>query len=424
MKDTTANRDVLQERTEELMKRFTSDEILGGLTSPDDLRNYLEKGFNALLNTAMLKEREMYLQEHPEDRGNGYAPSRSVKVKTTPVEVERPRTRGDFYPAMLPRYQRHIPSEYQHMLERILLDSKSFSAALRTMKALGMSYSEKELESLLSEIETEAETFHNRRLEPDWIALYIDAKVIDLKDEHNQVKKAIHFLVVGINFEGRKEIICSRIYWGNEKIECWKNLFIDLKKRGLTRLLLMVTDDFSGLKKLIAGFWSLSDHQLCTVHLLRNAQRQLKADDYSEFTRTWSEIIVSSSLETAREKWLALLDQLREDYPSWVKHLQERTDQYLQFMNYPSQIRKHIKSTNLPEGINNLIETVSRNAGGHFHTQRELNIKMKLMIDNLSRNKWKNPNPMFKHNLPSLMRRFKERFEGELPPDHFLTQYF
>jgi transposase-like protein len=310
MKNINAKRDVLQERTEELMNRFTSDDIVGSLASPDDLREYLEKGFSALLNTAMLKERELYLQDHPEDRANGYAPQRSLKVKTTPVDVERPRTRGDFYPAMLPRYQRHIPSEYQNMLERILLDAKSFSSALRTMKALGMSYSERELESLLGEIETEAESFHNRRLDPDWIVLYIDAKVIDLKDEHNHVKKAVHFLVVGINFEGRKEIICSRIYWGNEKIECWKSMFIDLKKRGLTRVLLLVTDAFSGLKKLIEGFWSLSDHQLCTVHLLRNAHRQLSSDDYADFTQTWSEIIASSSLETAREKWLALLDRL------------------------------------------------------------------------------------------------------------------
>jgi len=62
--------------------------------------------------------------------------------------------------------------------------------------------------------------------------------------------------------------------------------------------------------------------------------------------------------------------------------------------------------------------------GGHFHTQRELSIKMKLMIDNLSRRKWKKTNPMFKHNLSALMRMFKDRYEEELPPEHFLTQFF
>lgn len=93
-------------------------------------------------------------------------------------------------------------------------------------------------------------------------------------------------------------------------------------------------------------------------------------------------------------------------------------------MNYPTQIRKHLRSTNLPEGINNMIETAQRNAGGHFHSKREIAIKMKLLIDQLSRNKWKKPSPMFKHNLSHLMRMFKQRFEEELPPNHFLTQYF
>lgn len=424
MKELIKDRDILQERMDELMERFTTDEMLGQLAGPEDLQHYLQAGFSALLNATLLKERELYLRDHPDDRGNGYAPSRTLRVKTTPVEVERPRTRKDFYPALLPRYQRHVPTEYQQILEQILLESKSFRSALRTMKALGLGYSERELESLLQEIETEAQSFHNRSLETDWIVLYIDAKVLDLKDEHDQVKKAIHFLVVGINFEGRKEILCSRIYWGNETIDCWKRVFTDLKNRGLTRVLLLVTDDFSGLKKLIEGFWPLSDHQLCTVHLLRNARRQLAPEDYSLFLQAWSEIIASSSMDTAREKWLTLLDKLRKNYPSWVKHLQPRTDQFLQFMNYPSHIQRNIRSTNLPEGINNLIETTRRNAGGHFHSERELSIKMKILIDNLSRQKWKKPNPMFKYHLAALTRMFKKRFEEELPPDHFLTQYF
>jgi len=415
---------VLQERMSELFENLHGDPVTGSLASPSDLQSYLQAGFSALLNATLLKEREFYLQQHPEDRANGYAPVRSVQIKTTPVEVERPRTRKEFYPALLPKYQRHIPSDYQQLLEQVLLEARSFRSALRTLKAMGLSYSQKELETLLGEIETEARLFHERPLAPDWLVLYMDAKVVDLKDEHDHVKKAIHFLVIGINFEGRKEIICSKIYWGHETLDCWKKVFVELKSRGLTRVLLLISDDFSGLKKLVEGFWHLSDHQLCTVHLLRNARRQLAPDAYALFTQSWSEIIAASSMDTAREKWLKLLDKLRSDYPSWVAHLQPRTDHYLQFMNYPSHIRRNIRSTNLPEGINNLIETMRRNAGGHFHSQREAQIKMKLLIDRLMSQKWKKPNPMFKHHLPTLTRRFKQRFEEELPPDHFLTQYF
>ena len=420
MKDTNTA-EILQAQLNALTQQLADDPIMNSVAGPEDLQSYLQAGFSALLNAALLKERSMYLDEHPEDRANGFAPPRQLHVKTTPVNIERPRSRNGFYPAILPKHQRHVPGDYQQLLEQVLLEARSFRSGLRTLQAMGLSYSPKELEELLEELEKEAQLFHQRPLDPDWLVLYIDAKVLDLKDEHNQVKKAVHFLVIGVNFEARKEVLCSRIFWGNEVLDCWRQVFTELKNRGLTRFLLLLTDDFSGLKKLVEGFWPLSDHQLCTVHLLRNARRQLAQQHYTLFTDTWRQLCACSSIDTAREKWLQLLDQLREHYPAWTEHLQARSDHYLRFMQYPSTIQRNLRSTNLPEGINNLIETLRRNAGGHFHSEREVRIKMKLLIDRLASGKWKKPNPMIKYYLPVLTSMFQQRFQDELPNNHFLT---
>jgi len=219
MNDNTVT-NAAQARIEEFMQQLVEDPILGSLTRPADLQNYLQTGFSALINATLLKERSLFLEQHPGDRANGYAPTRQLHVKTTPVTVQRPRTREGFYPVLLPKHQRHIPESYQELLEQILLESKSFDSALRTLQAMGLSYSRKELESLLTELEREAQAFHQRPLDPDWLLLYIDAKELDLKDEHDQVKKAVHFLVIGVNFEARKEVLCSKTFWGNETIDC------------------------------------------------------------------------------------------------------------------------------------------------------------------------------------------------------------
>ena len=231
---------------------------------------------------------------------------------------------------------------------------------------MGLSYSPKELEELLEELEKEAQLFHQRPLDPDWLVLYIDAKVLDLKDEHNQVKKPfISWLSESISRPERKFFALASFGATRSSIVGGRSL-PNSKNRGLTRFLLLLTDDFSGLKKLVEGFWPLSDHQLCTVHLLRNARRQLAPQHYTLFTDTWRQLCACSSIDTAREKWLQLLDQLREHYPAWTEHLQARSDHYLRFMQYPSTIQRNLRSTNFPEGINNLIETLRRNAGGHF----------------------------------------------------------
>jgi len=80
-----------------------------------------------------------------------------------------------------------------------------------------------------------------------------------------------------------------------------------------------------------------------------------------------------------------------------------------------------LRSTNLPEGLNNQIENLRRNAGGHFHSQREALIKMKLLTNQLYDYKWSRANPIFLAHLGSLNQMFRKNFESELNPETFLT---
>lgn len=52
-----------------------------------------------------------------------------------------------------------------------------------------------------------------------------------------------------------------------------------------------------------------------------------------------------------------------------------------------------------------------RNSGGYFHSERELAVKTKIIFDNLSQGKWRNPIPRFASNLAQINQFFCERFE-------------
>jgi transposase-like protein len=392
--------------------------------SPEDLPQLLEAGLSHVLNAVLNRERQLHLEDHPEDRGNGYAPRRVLKVGSTSVPLARPRTREGFYPAVLPKHQRYLPEAYQQLLRNILLGARSFAAARRTLQALGLGHSPEQVEQLLEELHQEAKNFFTRPLGPDWLALFMDAKVIELKDEHEQVKKAVHFLVIGIGLDGKKEVITACTFWGNEVLEAWRKVLVDLKNRGLVRVLLLVTDDFTGLPTLIQSLFPNSDHQLCTVHLLRNAQRQLSLEDYAAFKEAWREIQAASSFESAQTKFRALLEELRPNNQAWIQHLEKRTTNYLTFLKYPSAIHPHLRSTNLPEGINNQIENLRRNAGGHFHSEREALIKMKLLTNQLYDYRWTRVNPTLLGQIGTLNQMFRQHFEAELNPEKFLTQNF
>jgi len=404
----------IQDRVDQLAQQFSRDAALNTLLSPEDLKDFFRRGLSELLKSATHTEREFHLEDHPDDRANGHSPQRELRVGTLAVPLQVPRTRQGFYPALLPKHQRQLPHQYHELLHSILLQATSFRAALRTLQSMGLGYRPDQLEILLSELDQQAKIFFARPLHPDWLTLFIDAKVIHLKDEHDQVKKAVHFLVVGVNMQGYKELLTSQIFWGKEVIDAWRAVIISLKNRGLTRALFIVTDDFSGVTALVNSLLPNSDHQLCTVHLFRNALRHLNENQYADFKTTWKEIYASSGLDTARSKLLDLLERLRPNHPSYVQHLEKRSDQLLAFMKYPALIRGTLRSTNLAEGLNNVIENVRRNAGGHFHSEREARIKLLLLSERLGQTKWSRPDPRIATNLQTLNHMFLQRFEGEL----------
>ena len=422
--NTTQDTACVQAHLDEFFARLVTDPQLEGRLSPADLPQLLEAGLSHVLNTTLKKERDFHLEHHPEDRANGYAPTRVLNIGSTAVPLDRPRTRQGFYPSVLPKHQRHLPEAYQQLLRNILLGARSFNAARRTLQALGLGYSPEQVEQLLEELHQEAKSFFTRPLAPDWLCLFVDAKLIELKDDHDQVKQAVHFLAIGIGLDGKKEVLTATSFWGNEVLDAWRKVFIDLKNRGLVRLLLLVTDDFSGLAPLVKGLFPNTDHQLCTVHLLRNAQRHLSLEHYTRFREIWHEIQAASSCESAQAKFRALLEELRPNNKAFVEHLEKRTLNYLTFLKYPASIHPQLRSTNLPEGLNNQIENLRRNAGGHFHSQREALIKMKLLTHQLYDYAWTRPNSFLLAHLGTLNQIFRQHFETELNNETFLTQSF
>src|ERR1039457_4248005 len=89
--------------------------------SPQDLPQLLQFALTKMIEAALAQKRQFHLQDHPEDRANGYAPQCTLHVGATPVSLKRPRTRQGFYPALLPKHQRHLPEAYQDLLQNILL---------------------------------------------------------------------------------------------------------------------------------------------------------------------------------------------------------------------------------------------------------------------------------------------------------------
>jgi len=204
---------------------------------------------------------------------------------------------------------------------------------------------------MLQAVYDEALRFNSRPLAADWLFVYIDAKQIDMLDGKEQICKATHFTVIGISFQAKKKFILSKTVRWRESLEAWKEILLNFKERGLSRCLCFITDDFPGLRKLISGLFPHSDHQLCIVHLLRNAKLHLPKSDYAIFHQAMREICACSSPQVAMEKFIHVCKELSAKAAAFISHIQQRDENYLAFTRYPQTLWTHIRTTNISEGI-------------------------------------------------------------------------
>ena len=403
----------IESQIKQLTDQICSHSGIGSLIHPQELRGFLLGGLSQLINRSSLAERKLFLENKGEDSANGFSPERELKLGTTAVSLQIPRTRsGEFYPAFLNKYERTIPEDYESILLNLLLNSKNFSAVKRSIRSLGLPYRPDQLDELINEIHQEAKNIFSRRLQSDWFFVYIDAKCVTMINESGRADQAVVFTAIGVNTECKKEVLAVQLFWGNESIDLWKKVFHDLKNRGLTRVLMVITDDFSGINTLVHSMFPNTNHQLCHVHLLRNALRHLNKTEYLEFRQQLNDISLSSDFESARLRFFELIQTLEPRYQTWVNHLKLRSDHFCSFAKLPRKLRSHIKSTNPVEGINNHIEIIKLCAGGLFHSEREFMVKFKIMHDSLQQ-KWRYPSPCFKEHLHDLNRLFLLTFESD-----------
>ncbi|MEW5692210.1 MAG: transposase [Candidatus Hydrogenedentota bacterium] len=127
-------------------------------------------------------------------------------------------------------------------------------------------------------------------------------------------------------------------------------------------------------KEAIKMLFPQSLHQLCIVHLKRNLYRNLSKEDYIVFKQELEMIFLLTNYTEAVDKFQSLCDRFSTKYPSFMDSLKKDVLLYFQFIRLPIDTRKHLKTTNLVEGINNLIQKLQNDCGGYFRSQNHLKV--------------------------------------------------
>ena len=392
----------------------------------DSLENEIERLLNSglenfsvrellamMLSAAGQAERRAYLADATADKGNG-AYERSLNVGSIPLDIQVPRTRtGNFRPRSLPPpYARGYSEEVQALLLGVLSSTRSINAAKSALRKMGLGASSEELDTVASGLVEELELVNSRPVDPDLLAIFLDGKYVEIK-EGDRLRPACVYLVVGLHRSGKKKVLTCLTRFARENLEDWKVVLRSLVERGLRRVVIVVHDDFSGLRGLTRRMFPNSDIQLCTVHMLRNAKTHLSKSDAAEFTKRFRSIKHAWSLDVAAQQFEDLCQRFAKSYPSFIAELRKKRQNYLAFLGYPDGVRRTLSTTNVVEAINGQFEIVRRNSGGYFQSQDTLRLKLGIVITSLENGKWRRVAANMQAALHQFNALFQTRFESE-----------
>ncbi len=372
------------------------DKVTKKISSPEatELEILLDSGLSTrelmarFFDMLMLKDRQRYLKENLADKANGYRERQmAINAGSTPVYV--PRTRNsEFRPTLLPAPWKRLPQEMEELILSCLASGINKSKVSKTMGQMGLPVSDdvvSDFESTYLEIFKEINT---KPLPENMLVLIADAKQVQITHE-GKVQMGTIYSACGIDTQFAKDILGCEVTFEPENQRNWRRFFSMLINRGLKRVLLIITDAFSGITDITSDLFNGSDHQLCIVHLQRNKHKHLDKKDCKEFKEMIEQLKISQDFKSAEAKIHEICDRFKDKAPDFVKHIAKHASNYAAFANYPKDIRKHLHSSNMIEGINNVIEIKRKDIGGHFRSTEHFQINFAVIVKNLKQGKWK-----------------------------------
>ena len=195
---------------------------------------------------------------------NGYRP-RGWETRVGEIELQIPRKRsgGSYFPSFLePR--RRCEQAIVAVVMEAYVNGVSTRKVDRLVEQMGIHGMTKDrVSALCRSLDDQVEAFRGRPLEGAHPYLWLDAKVVKVRDRGHVYPKAL-VIAYSVHESGRREVIGLDI--GEIETEAfWVAFLRSLRERGLSGVRLCVSDEHLGLKNAIARVLACP-WQRCTVH--------------------------------------------------------------------------------------------------------------------------------------------------------------
>lgn len=281
---------------------------------------------------------------------NGYRP-RTWETRVGELELQIPRKRSGeaYFPSFLEPRKRSEQAIVAVVMEAYV-NGVSTRKVDRLVAQLGIGAMTKDrVSALCRALDEQVEAFRNRPLEGAHPYLWLDAKVLKVRDRGHVYPKAL-VIAYAVHESGRREVIGLDI--GETETEAfWVAFLRSLRERGLAGVRLVVSDEHAGLKAAIARVLACP-WQRCTVHFVRDMLRHCRPAQRGLVSAALREVFNAPGHEEARQVAGEVIARLEPEAPKVAELLEGAEEDLLAFYRFPEAHWSKLRSTNPLERVN------------------------------------------------------------------------
>jgi putative transposase len=323
----------LEEKKMAHRNRKVHEEMVQGilLDDPAFLKEIVERVLQGLLEAEMTEHIGAAPYERTQDRKgqrNGYKP-RTLRTRVGTLNLAVPQDRqGAFSTRLFARYQRNEKALCLALMQMYVEGLSTRKVKEVTEELCGTSFSKSLVSQLASSLDSELEAWRNRRLEAEaYPYLYVDARYEKVRVDGRVVNQGV-LLVSAVRDDGMREILGVEVA-DTESEATYHELFRSLKRRGLSGVELVVSDDHEGLKSALARHFQGASWQRCQVHYARNLLGMVGYARRKDLAEGLRGVFAARSREVAVQLASELATRGRGSHPKVSEHLEEHIEECL-----------------------------------------------------------------------------------------------
>lgn len=283
---------------------------------------------------------------------NGYR-EREWDTRVGSIALAVPKLRqGSYFPEWLLEPRRRAERALVTVIAQAYLAGVSTRRMEALVQTLGINRLSKSQVSVMAKsLDGMVDEFRNRPLDgAPYTYVWIDALTQRCR-EGGRVVNVCTAIATGVNADGNREILGVDVFT-TEDGAAWTQFLRGLVARGLTGVMLVVSDDHLGLKQAIAATLPGAGWQRCRVHFVRNLLTRVPKSAQTLVATLVRSIFAQPDQAAVWAQHARMVEQLEERFPDAARLLADAGPDVLAFATFPREHWRQIWSNNPQERLN------------------------------------------------------------------------